>query len=145
MNERRLLQTIVAVASLVPIAAGASGVLLGPAMVQVNFAPAAADSHYRYLSGLLLGIGCAFVSTVPRIEGRGARFRMLTGIVAVGGFSRLLSLLVRGYPDVPMLFGLVMELCVTPALALWQWRVASRTLPRPASASGEAETFRQPR
>ncbi len=134
MNERRLLQVVVAGASLIPIAAGTMGVLLGPAMVHVDFAPAAADSHYRYLSGLLLGIGCAFASTVPRIERRGARFRMLTGIVAVGGFSRLLSLLVRGYPDAPMLFGLVMELCVTPALALWQWRLANRTTPRPIAA-----------
>jgi uncharacterized membrane protein YfcA len=134
MNERRLLQVVVAIASLIPICAGAMGVLLGPAMVQVHVAPAAADSHYRYLSGLLLGIGCAFISTVPRIELRGARFRMLTGIVAIGGFSRLLSLLLRGYPDAPMLFGLVMELFVTPALALWQSRVASRTPPPPIAA-----------
>jgi Domain of unknown function (DUF4345) len=134
MNERRLLQIVVAIASLIPIGAGATGVLLGPTMVQLHATPAAADSHYRYLSGLLLGIGCAFISTVPRIELRGARFRMLTGIVAIGGFSRLLSLLLRGYPDAPMLFGLVMELCVTPALALWQCRVASRTPLPPVAA-----------
>jgi Domain of unknown function (DUF4345) len=134
MNERRLLQIVVAVASLIPISAGAIGVLFGPAMVQVDFVPAAADSHYRYLSGLLLGVGCAFVSTVPRIELLGARFRTLTGIVVIGGLGRLVSLWVRGYPDLPMLFGLVMELCVTPGLALWQGRVASRTRRRPARA-----------
>jgi Domain of unknown function (DUF4345) len=127
MKERLLLQIVVAVASLIPISAGAMGVLLGPEMVHLDFVPAAADSHYRYLSGLLLGIGCAFVSTVRRIELLGSRFRMLTGIVVIGGFGRLLSLWVRGYPDGPMLFGLVMELCVTPALAIWQIRVASRT------------------
>lgn len=124
MNERRLLQITVAIASLVPLAAGATGVLLGPAMVDVAGAPIAADSHYRYLSGLLLGIGCAFVTTVPRIERRGARFRILTAIVVIGGLGRLLSLALDGYPGPPMLFGLVMELGVTPALALWQRRIA---------------------
>jgi len=146
MNERRLLQIVVAVASLIPISAGAIGVLLGPAMVHVGFAPAAADSHYRYLSGLLLGIGCAFVSTVPRIELLGSRFRVLTGIVVIGGLARLVSLWVRGYPDLPMLFGLVMELCVTPALALWQCRVADRTQRWPApplSTRGAARSSRK--
>jgi hypothetical protein len=32
------------------------------------------DSHLRYLSGLLLGIGLCFWSTVPRIEAKTARF-----------------------------------------------------------------------
>ncbi|HLY47333.1 MAG TPA: DUF4345 domain-containing protein [Stellaceae bacterium] len=124
VTERRLLQIAVVIASLVPLAAGTTGVLLGPAMVHVASAPIAADSHYRYLSGLLLGIGCAFVTTVPRIERHGARFRILTAIVVIGGLGRLLSLALNGYPGGPMLFGLVMELGVTPALALWQRRIA---------------------
>ena len=127
MNQRRLLQIAVAVASLVPIAAGAAGVLLGPAMVGFAAAPVAADSHYRYLSSLLFGIGGAFAATVPRIETHAARFRILTAIVVGGGLGRLLSLALRGNPSTPMLFALVMELCVTPALALWQGRVASRS------------------
>ena len=126
MTERRCLQIVVAIASLVPIGAGAAGVLLGPAMVDAGAAPAGADSHYRYLSGLLLGIGIAFATTIPDIERRSMRFRLLTGIVVIGGFGRLLSLLLRGAPDKPMLAALVMELGVTPCLALWQARVARR-------------------
>jgi hypothetical protein len=34
-------------------------------------------------------------------------------------------LLARGTPDKPMLAALVMELVVTPALAVWQSRVAA--------------------
>jgi hypothetical protein len=123
MTERRALQIVVAIASLVPISAGAAGVLLGPAMVEIA-TPAAADSHFRYLSGLLLGIGLAFVTTIPRIEAHTARVRILATIVVVGGLARLFSFLVRGYPDKPMALALVMELVVTPALALWQSRVA---------------------
>ena len=126
MSEKRLLQIAVAVGSLVPLAAGAAGIVLGPAMVDAAGVPLAADSHYRYLSGLLLGIGIAYATTIPAIERRTARFRLLTAIVVIGGLGRLVSLLARGAPDKPMLAALVMELIVTPALALWQSRIAHR-------------------
>ena len=126
MSERRFLQIVVAVACLVPLGAGAAGVVLGPAMVGAGGVPAGADSHYRYLSGLLLGIGIAFATTIPDIERRTMRFRLLTGLVVIGGVGRLLSLLLRGAPDKPQLAALVMELGVAPCLALWQARVARR-------------------
>ncbi len=126
MTERRLLQIVVALGSLVPIIAGVAGIALGPAMVDAGAAPVAADSHFGYLSGLLLGIGVAFATTVPAIEHRAARFRLLTAIVVTGGLGRLISLLARGTPGKPMLAALIMELVVTPALALWQSRVAAR-------------------
>jgi hypothetical protein len=126
VTERRFLQIVVALACLVPIGAGAAGILLGPAMIDAGTVPAGADSHYRYLSGLLLGIGIAFATAIPDIERRTARVRLLTGIVVVGGLGRLLSLLLRGLPDKPMLAALVMELGVTPCLMLWQARVARR-------------------
>jgi hypothetical protein len=126
VSERRLLQVAVALGSLVPISAGAAGIILGPVMVDAGAVPPGADSHYRYLSGLLFGIGIAFATTIPAIEHRTARFRLLTAIVMTGGLGRLVSLLTHGTPDKPMLAALVMELAVTPALALWQARVARR-------------------
>ena len=126
MSERRILQIAIAVASLVPLGAGAAGIALGPAMVGADALPIGADSHFRYLSGLLLGIGIGFATAVPRIERRTARFRLLTAIVVVGGLGRLWSLIAFGAPDRPMLAALVMELGVTPALALWQARVAGQ-------------------
>ena len=126
MNERRALQLAVALASLVPISAGAAGIALGEAMVGVANASADADSHFRYLSGLLLGVGLAFLASVPRIEWHAARFRLLGAIVVIGGFARLLSLLLRGHPSAPMLFALAMELIVTPAAVLWQGRIGRR-------------------
>jgi hypothetical protein len=129
MTERRLLQAIVALACVVPIAAGGTGILYGPAMIGISAAPLPADAHFRYLSGLLLGIGLGFVSTVPRIEARSARFRLLAAIVVIGGLGRLLSLVIGGMPDTSTLFALAMELLVTPMLALWQWRVAALSTP----------------
>ena len=124
MDERRALQIAVALASLVPISAGAAGILLGAAMVGIVGASADADSHFRYLSGLLLGLGIVFLASVPRIERYGARFRLLCLLVVIGGLARLLSLCLRGHPSGAELFALAMELAATPGLVLWQARVA---------------------
>ncbi len=124
--SRRLLQVLVAVLGLVPVLAGLAGIVLGPSMAAPIDAPLALDSHFRYLSGLLLAIGLAFWSTIPRIEREAARFRLLTALVVMGGLSRLLGLALRGVPPAPMLFGLCMELGVTPLLCWWQYRIAAR-------------------
>lgn len=125
-TERRALQVTVALLSLVPVAAGLAGVLQGPAMVDGSLDTASQDSHMRYLSGLLLAIGVAWWSVIPAIERHGARVRLLTALVLCGGLARLFSLVVVGAPSAPMLGGLAMELVVTPAIALWQARLARR-------------------
>jgi predicted alpha/beta hydrolase len=122
-RERRWLQGAVALGCLVPLGAGLAGVLLGPALTG-DQAGIAGDSHHRYLSGLLLGIGIAFLTTIPAIETKGARFRLLTAIVVVGGLGRALGYALIGAPDLPMTLALGMELAVTPLLCLWQARVA---------------------
>jgi hypothetical protein len=123
--EKRSLQLVVALGCLVPLGAGTAGVLLGPRMLGSSIAaPVDLDSHFRYLSGLLLAIGLGFASTIPRIEQRGDRFWLLTGIVVLGGAGRLVSLLSTGAASPAMTAALAMELLVTPGLALWQRRVA---------------------
>lgn len=123
LMERRLLQLAVAVAAVVPVAAGLAGVLGGPAV----FEPGAAveiDSHFRYLSGLLLGLGLAFWSFVPRMSEVTGAVRLLTAMVVLGGLARLLGLALHGAPSLGTMFALVMELFVTPAICLWQGRIA---------------------
>ncbi len=125
-TERRALQIAVTLLSLVPVTAGLAGVLQGPAMVDGAVGSPSQDSHMRYLSGLLLAIGVAWWSAIPAIERQGPRVRLLTGLVVCGGLARLLSLVAVGSPSWPMQGALVMELVVTPAIALWQARVARR-------------------
>jgi hypothetical protein len=122
--ERRALQIAIALACVIPIAAGGIGALAGPAMLDVTMPALDLDSHYRYLSGLLLAIGVGFISTIPRIETHRSRFQLLTLLVIVGGIARLVGLVVSGAPSPAMLGALMMELGVTPALALWQARIA---------------------
>ena len=117
------LQVTVAVFALVPIGAGLAGAVAGTAMVGET-ASVSADSMFRYLSGLLLAIGLLFWSAIPRIERQGRRIQILTLIVFVGGLGRLGGLLAVGEPSPAMLFGLAMELVVTPLICLWQSRIA---------------------
>ena len=117
-RERLALQATVALAALVPVIAGAAGVLAGARQEAAGF-----DSHFRYLSGLLLGLGLVFWGLIPNIERRTGLVRMLTLVVVVGGLARLFSYIERGDPGV-MRWALAMELVVTPALCLWQARVA---------------------
>ena len=113
--ERRLLQAGFAVAAVVPVSTGLLGAL-------GRWEP---DSHARYLSGLLLGIGLTFWWTIPSIARRGADVRALAAIVVVGGLARLAGVVETGLkPSVAR--PLAMELGVTPLLALWRERVARR-------------------
>ena len=130
--ERRLLQCVVALGCLVPLLAGSMGVIHGIAMLHgvADDVPAGLDSHFRYLSGLLLGIGLGFASCIPRIERKTARFRLLAFLVVVGGLGRALSLAMAGAPGAGHLFGLAMELGVVPLLVLWQARLSAKEVRR---------------
>lgn len=70
-RERALLQVAVAVGCLVPITAGIIGVWLGPKMVMgpESLVLPDLDSHFRYLSGLLLGIGACFAFCIQKSSG----------------------------------------------------------------------------
>jgi hypothetical protein len=126
-TSKLLLQVTVTVCSLVPILAGGAGVVLGPALVGGGGGEGHdPDSHFRYLSGLLLGIGIAYAASVPGIERHRTRFLLLGSIVVAGGLGRLLSLILIGVPSPVMLAALAMELVVTPLLTYWQGRVARR-------------------
>jgi hypothetical protein len=125
--ERRLLQLAVALGCVVPIAAGAIGVMHGPEMLRGvgEGSPADLDSHFRYLSGLLLATGLAFATCIPGIDRKTSRFRLLAFLVFVGGLGRLHSLWSIGIPGGGHAFGLAMELIAVPLLVLWQARVAA--------------------
>jgi len=120
--ERRALQICILIAGLVPVFGGAQGAWRGSAAFG-GWPGAAADSHMRYLSGLLLAIGLGYWACVPAVERRGREIRLLTGIVLVGGLARLAGVFLAGDPGT-MRWTLIMELGVAPALCLWQARVA---------------------
>ena len=133
--ERRLLQIATAFACLVPLSMGSLSVLKSAAILKgvAPPLPIDLDSHYRYLSGLLLGIGLVFLASIRRIESKATVFRTLGAVIFVGGLARLLSLIEAGVPGRGHQFGLVMELVVVPLIVLWQAHVAKRYAAGPTS------------
>ncbi len=127
LNNKRALQIAFAMGGLVPVMAGGAGVLFG-ANILNGVSTTVMDSHYRYLSGLLLGIGLAFWCSIPKIENQTMQVRLLTAIVFIGGIARLIGVFVDGWPSTGMCFGLVMELVITPLLYLWQTQVAKTSI-----------------
>jgi hypothetical protein len=125
--EKRALQAATALACFVPLSMGLTSVLRSAAVLKGVEPPLPIDldSHFRYLSGLLLGIGLTFLACLPNIERRRPVFLALGAIIFVGGLARLLSLVELGWPGPGHRFGLVMELVVVPVIVLWQGRVAS--------------------
>jgi len=128
--ERNAFRIVVAAAGLVPVLAGGLGVLPGFELGDDMFIELRpfTRSHIVYLSGLLLGIGLAFWATLRAPEAYSARYRVLTGVVFIGGLARLLPYALQlKLPDGADAFALTMELVVTPAICLWQARIARLT------------------
>jgi hypothetical protein len=124
--ERRQLQMAVAVAACVPVLGGLWGAFHGSGMLGAMPFTGWFDSHLRYLSGLLLAIGLLAWSCVPRIEERGDRLGLLVLMVATGGLIRLYATSTTGFWSPFIFLPLIMELVVTPALWVWQRRVARK-------------------
>lgn len=122
--SRRNLQIIIAIAGFVPVGAGLAGIIMGPHFVGQTDATSGMTSHFAYLSGLLLAIGLIFWASIPRIEGHAGRVRLLTLIVVIGGLGRVVGAVLHGVPGPSMLFGMTMELIVTPLICWWQARIA---------------------
>lgn len=120
-----MLQAAVIVGACVPVFAGGAGALLGTKYF-IDTPNVSLDSNLRYLFGILFAMGLCFWSCVPAIETKTPRVRLLTLLVVTGGFARLSSLIFIGTPPALGLFALGMELGVTPALCLWQSRIARR-------------------
>ncbi|HEX8486728.1 DUF4345 domain-containing protein [Sphingomonas sp.] len=127
MIEKRVLQGLVAIACLLPFIVGGQGIAYGPAPFgHLADVPRDLDSHFRYISGIFFATGIGFASCISRIEAKGARFRLLGGLIVVGGLARGMSLLAVGIPSRGHVLGLGMETIVVPLLMLWQWRLARK-------------------
>jgi hypothetical protein len=126
-SERRLLQAAVALGCLSPLYFGLRGAIEGPAMlagVAPGQAPPDLLSHYRYLSGLFLGIGLVLLSCLPSIERRTERFRWACAAIVAGGLARAFGLIAGDAPSAAHHLALAAELGVVPLLVVWQARVA---------------------
>ena len=124
-SERTLLQAAIAIVCLVPLTVASVSIVRGAMWLQPQ--PGTdLDSHFRYLSGIFLVMGVAFLTCIPGIESKTERFRLLGAMVVGGGLARLVSLGVVGEPSPGHLLGLCIELTVVPLLVAWQTRISLR-------------------
>lgn len=121
--EKLGFQIVLAAAACVPVFGGIYGLLNG-----ISGAAPDLQSHYHYLSGLLLGIGIAFATCALDPETKTARFQTLVGIVLLGGLARLGYSLTSGTFTPVIWFTLFMELAAPVLMACWQLRIARGNL-----------------
>jgi hypothetical protein len=127
LAEKRLLQAVMAVTLLLPLSAALAGVFSGPHFLgHPPVVPTDLDSHFRYISGLFLGMLLLFASCIPNVERHGTRLQMLGFMVFIGGLFRFYSLIAIGTPSTGHLIGLGIELVELPLILLWQARLARR-------------------
>lgn len=127
--ERRVLQIVLAVLSLIPLLGLGIVWLQGPQFFlhgsggQVSNA---LDNQFRYLAGVYAGaVTGGLWWAIPRIEQRGLAVRIAAAAVFLGGIGRCVSIAAVGHPGDPsMIAGLVLELAIVPLLVLWQRRIA---------------------
>jgi hypothetical protein len=122
--EKRLLQTVILIGAAIAVIIGLEGVVRGPALAGASSIELGADSQFRFLSGLLAGLGAAYALLAPTIEREGQRLFMLTLVVVFAGFCRGAGMLISG-PEGPSPYGaLAIALIGAPLVWLWQGRLA---------------------
>ena len=120
----KLLQFTVFIAAIIPLYAGVSGIIYGTEFLGKMTNPNL-DSHFRYFSGLLFGIGIYFWSIIPKIDKPTNVILVLASIIFIGGLARLYSALFLFEPNNQIIFALIMELVITPLICLWQKKISS--------------------
>lgn len=124
------LQLVVGIISTIPIFVGLNGIFSGPSMLEKAYKyPVQVESHFRYLSGIAVGMGLLLLRSLPKIDRDGSDLRRVALLIFIGGLGRLWSLLALG---LEFEFSLVMvtltELLLFPFLCLWQNQVQKTSM-----------------
>ncbi|MES2129570.1 MAG: DUF4345 domain-containing protein [Pseudomonadota bacterium] len=125
--NKRLLQILTAILAAVPILTGIVGLsgLSDPIYASASLpANVLLDSNLRFLSGVWLGLGLTVIWLIPRIETQTVLFRVLWGMIFLGGVGRVLSMHFLGWPPIPFIAFTVLEIVGAPIFVVWQARLS---------------------
>ncbi len=130
---KRILQVILAIIGLIALITGALGIVAGMTtnfgdFYGVSVSPGIEgniilDSNLRYFSGLWLGVGLILFWMIPSIERQKLVFRLVAGMIFIGGVGRVISMLSFGVPSPLFIAFVVLEL-LFPLLIIWQNRLS---------------------
>ncbi|SHL11143.1 protein of unknown function [Bradyrhizobium lablabi] len=125
--NRRGRQIATAILGAVPVLTGIITMfgLSDPIYAAAKIPPnALLDSNLRFFGGVWLGLGIALYWLVPNIEKQTVLFRVLWGMIFLGGIGRLLSMAFVGVPPLPFIAFTALEIIGAPFFIWWQARLA---------------------
>ena len=125
--ERRALQIVTAFLGLVPVATGLIGMsgISDPIYASLGLpANPLLDSNLRFFAGVWLGLGLAIFWLIPKIEQHTLLFRVIWGMIFIGGIGRIVSMLFVGLPPAPFIGFTILEIVGAPIFVIWQRRIA---------------------
>ena len=85
--------------------------------------PPSIDSEFRFVNVIWLAVGVILFWTLRRAAERALVTRVLLVIAACGGFARLVSLAVVGWPHPVFIGAIILELVIVPLVIWWHARV----------------------
>src|SRR5450756_1023049 len=77
------------------------------------------DSNLRFFGGVWLGLGLSLYLLIPNIEKQTLLFRVLWGMIFLGGIGRLASMLFLALPPLPFIGFTVLEIIGAPFFIWW--------------------------
>jgi len=121
------LQIVTALVGIIPIATGVLG-LMGvndPLYVAAGVPRVLLlDTNLRFYSGVWIGLGFALLWLIPTIQNQTVLFRVLWGMVFLGGIGRILSIMQLGWPPAAYVAFTAIEIVGAPLFIWWQSRVS---------------------
>ena len=125
--SKRALQIVTGLLGVVPVVTGLLGLMgvADPFYVAVGVPPIVVlDTNLRFYSGIWLGLGLTFLWLIPTIERQTVLFRVLWGMIFIGGIGRLLSMMLLAWPPAPFVAFTALEIVGAPLFIWWQSRLS---------------------
>jgi hypothetical protein len=126
--SKRALQIVTGLLGVVPLVTGLLGLMgvADPFYVAIGVPPIVVlDTNLRFYSGVWLGLGLAFLWLIPAIERQTVLFRVLWGMIFIGGIGRLLSMMLLAWPPIAFVAFTALEIVGPPLFIWWQSRVSN--------------------
>lgn len=129
MMSRKLLQILLTILGLIPIITGMLSMMgiNDPLFAQLHLPHSALlDSDLRFFGGVWLGLGITVLATVRDLEKHYPLYRILWGMIFLGGIGRVLSMVIIGMPPIPFIGFTVLEIIGAPLFLYWHYQVSSK-------------------
>lgn len=129
--SKRALQITISVLGLIPIVTSFIGLMgvTDPLYVAMGVPrDPLLDSNLRFFNGVWLGLGLALLWLVPRIDNATGTvvYRILWGMIFLGGIGRLLSMALVGMPPWPFIGFTLLEIVGAPVFVAWHHKMLQR-------------------